>query len=184
MHTESDLRRQIEALREELESLRLTLDVVGTMDLDAGILNRNGILDALERGQRWLSRRGDIYGLLVVVFPSLVADAVHGSEATEFRTHVAATIAAAVRDVDSVGRVDERTFAAVLADLNPGAIEIVAGRLRQLLERMAASTPAIGGTFKIGGLEVLEALPSGEVLDAGLELARSATGTTALGRLA
>ncbi|HSJ28374.1 MAG TPA: hypothetical protein VLB67_09190, partial [Acidimicrobiia bacterium] len=149
----------------------------------AGILNRNGILDALERGQRWLSRRGDIYGVLVVTFPSLVAEAVHGSESTEFRTHVAATIAAAVRDVDSVGRVDERTFAAVLADLNPGAIEIVAVRLRELLDRMAASTPAMGGTFKIGGLEILEAKPSGEVLDTALELARTSTGTTSLGQI-
>jgi GGDEF domain-containing protein len=183
MNDEADLRRQVDELRDELESLKLTLDVVGTMDLDSGILNRTGILDALERGQRWLSRRGDIYGLLVVHFPDLDERVLEGADATEFRTHVAATIGAAVREVDSVGRVDEDTFGAVLADLNPGAIEIVAGRMSDLLTRLAETTPAMGGRFRLGGLEVLSAQPSGSVLAAAIDLALGAGERPALGQL-
>lgn len=183
MGEEAELRREIEALRDELESLKMTLDVVGTIDLDSGILNRTGVLDALERGKRWLTRRGDIYGLVVVSFPSLSREVTEGAETPEFRTHVAATMGAAVREVDSVGRIDERTFAAVLADLNPGAIEVVAERVRELLERLVAATPAIGGTFRISGIEVLAPKPSGEVLDSAIRLASTADPGPVIGQL-
>ena len=183
MGDEAELREQIEALRDELESLKMTLEVVGTIDLDSGILNRTGVLDALERGQRWLTRRGDIYGLVVVSFPSLSSEVSGGVEAPEFRTHVAATMGAAVREVDSVGRIDVRTFAAVLADLNPGAIEVVAERMRELLERLVAATPAIGGAFRISGIEVLAPKPSGEVLEAAIHLATTADPGPVLGQL-
>lgn len=174
MSEAEELRRQVRELRAELDALRVTLEVVGTLDLDSGILNRTGILDALERGQKWLKRRGDIYGVVVVNFPALADDMRHGSEGIEFKTHVAATIGAAVRDVDSVGRLDDQTFAAVLADLNPGAIEVVAGRMGELIERLVASTPAMGGTYRISGLEVLSAAASGEVLDRAVQLSARA----------
>ena len=59
------LRRRLDAALAEIDGLRLTLDVVGTMDLDTAILNRNGILEALERARRWQTRRGDVYGVLI-----------------------------------------------------------------------------------------------------------------------
>jgi GGDEF domain-containing protein len=184
MSDESDLPRRVEELTDELERLRLVLEVVGTVDVETGMLNRTGILDALERGQRWLVRRGDIYGLIVVRFPRLADEVLQGEDAVEFRIHVAATIGAAVRDVDSVGRIDDRTFAAVLADLNPGAIDIVAGRLQALLERLTASTAAIGGEFRVGAIEILSQNPSGTVLDTTLRLATEADpNRTSLGQL-
>ena len=178
-----ELREQVRALQAELDALKLTLEVVGTVDFDSGMLSRTGVLDALERGQRWLARRGDIYGILVVAFPSLHADARHGPEATEFRSHVAATMGAAVRDVDSVGRLDDHTFAAVLADLNAGAIEIVANRMCDLLERLVASSPLIGGSFRIAGLEVLSKSPSGDILDKALLLTLEANPGPVLGQV-
>lgn len=170
MDPESELRQEIDRLQDELDAMKVTLEVVGTIDLDSGILNRTGVLDALERGQKWLTRRGDIFGLIVVSFPALTGEVMVGDEAVEFRTHVTATMGAAVRDVDSVGRIDNRTFAAVLADLKPGAIEIVAARMKDLLDRLAGSTPAMGGVFRISGVEVLSALPSGDVLGRALQL--------------
>jgi GGDEF domain-containing protein len=178
-----ELREQVRALQDELDALKVTLEVVGTVDFDSGMLSRSGVLDALERGQQWLARRGDIYGLLVVAFPSLHADARHGPEATEFRSHVAATMGAAVRDVDSVGRLDDHTFAAVLSDLNAGAIQIVADRMRDLLERLVASNPLIGGTFRIAGLEVLSNTPSGDILDGALMLSLEANPGPVLGQI-
>lgn len=182
MPNDDQLRRQIQALTDELDALKVTLEVVGTIDLDSGILNRTGVLDAVERGQKWLTRRGDIYGVIVVRFPALDDEVRHGAESAEFRTHVAATMGATVRDVDSVGRLDDHTFAAVLADLNPGAIEIVAGRMFELLERLVESTPAIGGAFQISGVEVLSAGPSGDVLAEALRLAGQASPGPVLGQ--
>ena len=183
MGEEAELRREIQDLKGELDSLKVTLEVVGTIDLDSGILNRTGVLDALERGQRWLTRRGDIYGLLIVSFPALDEAVRDGPDAVEFRTHVAATMGAAVREVDSVGRVDDTTFAAVLADLKPGAIAMVAARMRDLLERLAGTTPAMGGTFRISGVEVLSATPSGGVLDRARKLADTDSTEPALGQI-
>ncbi|MEX2422785.1 MAG: hypothetical protein WD990_02300 [Acidimicrobiia bacterium] len=179
----NELREQVRALQAELDALKLTLEVVGTVDFDSGMLSRTGILEALERGQRWLARRGDIYGILVVTFPSLHADARHGPEATEFRSHVAATMGAAVRDVDSVGRLDDDTFAAVLSDLRAGALQIVAQRMRDLLERLVASSQLIGGTFRIAGLEVLSKAPSGDILDRALMLTLEANPGPVLGQI-
>lgn len=177
------LREQVRALQAELDALNVTLEVVGTVDFDSGMLNRTGVLEALERGQKWLARRGDIYGILVVVFPSLHADVRHGPDATEFRSHAAATMGAAVREVDAVGRIDDHTFAAVLADLNPGAIQVVAGRMHDLVERLVASSDDIGGDFRMAGLEVLAKAPSGEILDRALMLTAQAGPGPVLGQV-
>lgn len=166
---------RVAELTAELERLKMTLAVVGTVDLDTGMLNRTGILEALERGQRWLARRGDIYGAVVVRFPTLRTDRVDGENGVEFRKHVTATIGAAVRDVDDVGRVDDHTFAAVLADLNPGAIDVVTNRLQDLLIRLVSSVEASGGEFKVGAVEVLaQSHTSGTVLETATRLADGA----------
>lgn len=165
------LRSRLEEAQAELQRLHLTLAVVGTMDLDAGIRNRNGILEALERGRRWMARRGDIYGLLVVQFPQ----AAQAAEDLDLVRHVAATVAAGVREVDEVGRVDVTTHAAVLNDLAAGSIHVVAERVAGLVGALVDATPALGGVFRIGGVEVLNAShTSGAVLDTALRLAAGA----------
>jgi hypothetical protein len=82
-----------------------------------------------------------------------------------------------------VGRIDNSSFGAVLADLNPGAIEVVADRMRSLLARLSSTTPVTGGAFGIGGVEVLAAHPSGTVLETALELAGTGSESTPLVQL-
>lgn len=173
MATEDELRQEIEALRDELERLRTTLAVVGPVDIDSGTLNRTGILDALERGRHWLIRRGDVYGLVVVRFPELAEHLRSGTDAVEFRTHVTATLGAAVREVDSVGSVAEDAFAAVLADLNAGALPVVVNRIQGLVARLIRSDTE-AGRAAIGAVEVLSPRSSGTVLQTGLDLAQQA----------
>lgn len=182
MDNESDLRAEVRRLREELDHLRTTLEVVGPVDVETGILNRTGILDALERGRHWLTRRGDIYGLVVVWFPDLPESLRSGSDGAEFRTHVAATLGAAVREVDSVGSVTTDTFAAVLADLNAGALPIVIERIRSLVDRLVAGNADVARAA-IGGVEVLAPRSSGAVLETAADLARNAGPEPSIERL-
>ena len=179
------LKARLAEAEAELERVRLTLDVIGTMDLDAAILNRNGVLEALERGRRWMARRGDIYGLLVVYFPGLRAPSSYDPEHIELVKHLAATIAAGVREVDDVGRVDDNHFAAVLADLTAGSVRVVADRVRDLIGIVVRSLPTTGGVFQVGAVEVLNTThTSGAVLERGLETAlRAGPGDVAVSRM-
>jgi hypothetical protein len=179
-----ELRQLLADTRDELDRLRLTLEVVGTMDLDAGILNRNGVLESLERGRRWMARRGDIYGAVVVSFPHLRTLDVTNPDDLELVKHLAATIGAAVREVDEVGRIDELTFASTLADIKPGSIQVVADRIVHLLDAVIRSEPTVRG-FRIGAVEVLNAgHTSGTVLDACIRMAERATpGTASVGQI-
>lgn len=165
------LRVQLDVARDELERLRLTLAVVGTVDLDAAILNRNGILEAIDRGRRWQARRGDVYGVLVASFveprPAIETD-------VGLVRHIAATITAGVREVDEVGKLGPASFAAVLMDLQPGSIEVVARRVTRLLGSLVAVTPVIENGFRLGAVEVMNTGPGATEVLGAAETAASA----------
>ncbi len=150
-----ELRRRVVEAESEIERLYLTIEVVGVVDLDTALLNRNGVLEAMERGRRWMNRRGDIYGLLLIRFPSLRPLNVREEGDREIVKHLAAVIAAGLRDVDEVGRTDTQTFAAVLADLKPGAIDTVVSRVTNQLETVLSNSEESGGIYRIAGVEVL-----------------------------
>lgn len=179
-----ELARELAAAREELERIKLTLDVVGTIDLHTGILNRNGLLESLERGRRWMARRGDIFGAVVVIFPEMPELDSSDPEDIETIKHLAATIGAGVREVDEVGRIDDLTYAASLADLKPGAIHVVADRVTHLLGVTLRSLPQIG-TFRVGAVEVLNAgHPASTVVDACMRMAEQASpGASRVGQI-
>jgi len=167
----AELKQLLNTALDELERLKLTLEVVGTTDLDAGILNRTGVLESLERGRRWMARRGDIYGLVVARFPLLRPLDPANAADLDLIQHLAATIGAGVREVDEVGRIDDLTYAATLQDLKPGTIRVVVDRVRTLLSKTLTSMPDLGH-FKIAAVEVLNAgHTSGTVLDAAIRMA-------------
>ncbi len=171
----AELKNLLDAALDELERLKLTLEVVGTTDLDAGILNRTGVLESLERGRRWMARRGDIYGLVVVRFPLLRRLDPTDSGDLDLIQHLAATIGAGVREVDEVGRIDDLTYAATLQDLKPGTIRVVVDRVQTLLSKTLMSMPDLGH-FKLGAVEVLNAgHTSGTVLEAAIRISDQAS---------
>lgn len=171
----SELKKLLNDTLDQLDRLKLTLEVVGTTDLDAGILNRTGILESLERGRRWMQRRGDIYGLVVARFPMLRPLDASNIADLELIQHLAATIGAGVREVDEVGRLDELTYAATLQDLKPGTVRVVVDRVATLLRNTVISMPDLGH-YKLGAVEVLNAgHTSGTVLDAAIRMADQST---------
>lgn len=174
-HDRDETESRLTAAQAELDRIRFTLDVIGTVDLDTGLLNRNGIYESIQRAQRWLARRADIYGVMFVAFPDLDVSKPLDPSYLELMKHLAATIAAGVRDVDEVGRASDNAFCAVLADLHAGALRVVTERVTRQLERVMSSTPRTGEIFRIGGLEVLTASHTyGTVLDTAQRLSEEA----------
>ncbi len=174
-HDCAEIEAKLEAATAELERIKFTLDVVGTVDLDTSLLNRNGIFESIQRAQRWLVRRGDIYGVLYITFPDLDVSNTIDPSYLELMKHLAATIAAGVRDVDEVGRAADNAFAVVLANLEPGALHIVAERVDELL-RKVTEAPNLTGEFLMGGVEILTASHTyGTVLDTAQRLSTQAS---------
>lgn len=174
-HECAEIEARLEAATAELDRMKFTLDVVGTVDLDTGLLNRNGIFESIQRAQRWLVRRGDVYGVLYVRFPDLDVSNTSDPSYLELMKHLAATIGAGVRDVDEVGRAADNSFAAVLANLEPGALQTVAERVLKLL-RQVIEAPNLTGDFQMGGVEIMTASHTyGTVLDTAERLTTQAS---------
>ncbi len=174
-HECAEIEAKLEAATAELDRMKFTLDVVGTVDLDTGLLNRNGIFESIQRAQRWLVRRGDVYGVLYVRFPDLDVSNTGDPSYLELMKHLAATIGAGVRDVDEVGRAADNSFAAVLANLEPGALQTVAERVLKLL-RQVIEAPNLTGDFQMGGVEIMTASHTyGTVLDTAERLTTQAS---------
>lgn len=183
--TPEDLQARLDDAMAELERIKLTLEVVGTVDLESGIHNRNGLLESVERSRKWQARRGDIFGMMVVRFPDMPVPLHPGENDADLVRHVAATVAAGVREVDDVGRVDEITYGAVLADLQPGAIVAVVDRVERLIGSLVAAESALGGAFVISAVEVLNTgHTAATVIDTALRMATDASpGTPEIGQI-
>lgn len=166
-----DLEQALATARAELDRLRLTLEVVGTVDLEVGILNENGIVDAIERARRWHARRGDVFGVLAILVPDDAGDD------PDTAVDVAATIAAGLREVDDVGRLSPGCYVGVLSDLVPGSLSVVADRIRGVMSRRSTdgATPTADG--RIAGVELHRSdLTARSILERVVALADDATG--------
>jgi GGDEF domain-containing protein len=147
--TVAELKRQLaearQALRrrtEEVGLLRLQLDALSTMELTTGLLNRAGLIEAIETALQRLARLDEPFAVVGVRIPSLGRLAAAGPSATkEALRHVGAMIAAGLRDLDRTGRIDDTTFVAVASLKTASAYAAVVDRLRTVL---TAGPVAIG----------------------------------------
>lgn len=122
---------------EEVGLLRLQLDTLSTTDGITGLLNRNGIVDAIETALQRLHRFGEPFAVICVVLPVLreVLGA-HPAETEDVLRHVAALLRAALRQLDRVGRLDETTFLAVMSAVGTTTYEAPLRRLRSILQAL------------------------------------------------
>ncbi len=133
-----ELRRLLAERDEEIRQLRLTLDVLSPIDPNTGMLNRNGVIDAIQDGLNWLMRRNDSFAVIAVEVPGLAE--LHATAADDHRRlhhHLEAVLTAALRRVDKVGTLDHRTYAAVLRDFKAEGSRVVITRLRDTLQAEA-----------------------------------------------
>ncbi len=159
-----ELKQKLEEAETSLAQLRLVMDGVGTVDLSTGINNRNGVLEAIERGRRWMNRRGDMFGVIVVRFMNMPVIDLDIPDHVELVKHLAATIGAGVREVDDVGRLDDMSFAIVLADVKPGAISVVVDRVMAQIEASGETLERAGGVFRLAAIELLSSSHSSDVI--------------------
>jgi len=129
------LEEELSARRRELGEMRLQLDVLSTIDPITGLLNRNGILDAVDAAARRQIRTGEPFGLLLATIPELrrIRTAEPEPIYVDVVRDVAALVTAALRDMDRVGRVDDMTLLAVLPWVGEDGMPSVRARLEGVL---------------------------------------------------
>ncbi len=142
---EMDTDRRIETLeaelddaRAEINQLRLQLHVFTSTDAITGLANRNGLLDSLQGAIDRQQRMSEPYCVVFLRFPQLAGlfEAHHEDDYEEALRHLGAVVAAGLRTVDRVGRLDETTFVAVLTNCPGEHISVV-------IERSLASIRAL-----------------------------------------
>lgn len=132
------LRDQLGEALAEIRSLRLRLDVLATLDMDTGLPNLNGIVDAIETACVRQQRTGEPFGVVHVVFPGLDEAATRvGEDAVgDAVRHLAALLSAAVRGMDRVGRFDTTSFLVVAPQLDAAGVDPLVDRLVGVLTSM------------------------------------------------
>lgn len=138
---------------EEVRRLRAIVDSFVSVDLDSGMLNRNGLIDAIKRARLWWDRRREPFGVMAIRFPYMIG--LHPDVARELATPIASALADTGRAVDDTGRLDPHTFVVVLREFQrQGAITVVS-RMRTAI-RQAIADPAITGDLRFGFVVAVE----------------------------
>lgn len=133
----SELETRLEEAIGEVGVLRLQLDMLSATDTLTGLPNENGILQALEKAAARAERSGEPFGLMTIELPTVErAAAAAGPELLEDALrHGGSLVAACLRRLDTVGRVEGGGFMAVLPMLSQEGVEAVIGRIERLLLR-------------------------------------------------
>ncbi len=131
----ADLEGQVDELRLENGTLRLQLDVLSSTDIVTGLPNTNGILQTLDSVIARHNRAGEAFGVMLVRVPSVTTIGEHHGRAgvNDALRHAGALIAAGLRRLDTVGRLDDSAFLSVLPMLDEDGCETVVTRLSKLL---------------------------------------------------
>jgi GGDEF domain-containing protein len=168
------LESQLTSQREEINRLRRTIDNFIPVDVDTGLLNRNGLIDSIKRAALWWERRREPFGVLVVQIPGLAEAPVEQKH--ELAIAVADTMLSTLRAVDDTGRIEETTYAAVMREFEQAGGAIVAARLRTALRAALGAVPGAGDEVRIAMSVVVEGQvrePS-HYLDVAIEAANQA----------
>ena len=151
MTTGGELKGQKAAARiEELEArlaeaeadngvLRLQLDMLTSTDIVTGLPNANGIAAQLQKAAARYSRSGEAFGLMNIAFPAFdqIGEQKGRRALDDAIRHAGSLIGATIRELDTVGRVDDTGLVAVLPMMGDDGVTPVMSRLEKVLD----STP-------------------------------------------
>jgi GGDEF domain-containing protein len=158
----------------ELAHLREMMDAFLPLDIDTGLLNRNGVIEAVRRCLLWWHRRREYFAILVVHLPE-ISNATPEERPALVR-HISATIAATMRAVDEAGRLDDATYVIVLRDFRREGVAVVAERIGASLRAAAGDVTASQPQPRMGICLVAdrEGFVPGHYVDAAFEAAMGA----------
>jgi GGDEF domain-containing protein len=126
----AELEEELADARSEINQLRLQLHIFTSTDAITGLANRNGLLDSLQGAIDRQQRMTEPYCVVFLRFPQLagLVEDHHEDDYEEALRHLGAIVAAGLRTVDRVGRLDEITFVAVLTNCPGEFISVVIDR--------------------------------------------------------
>jgi len=140
----SHLEAELAAARAEINRLELQLSVFTSTDPLTGLSNRNGILDALQGAIDRQHRMTEPYCVVMLRFPQLddLKASLVEDDLEEALRHLGAIVAAGLRTVDSVGRIDDTTFVAVLTNCPGEFVDVVINRSLESIRALPLSAGA------------------------------------------
>ncbi len=136
---------QLEARLADAEAdsgvLRLQLDMLTATDIVTGLPNSNGIAAQLQKAAARYSRSGEAFGLMHVGFPAfdLIAEERGRHALEDAMRHAGSLVGAAVRQLDTVGRIDDNGLVCVMPMMSDDGVTPVVNRIEKVLD----STPMI-----------------------------------------
>lgn len=143
---------------EEIRQLRAIVESYLSVDLDTGLLNRNGLIEAINRARLWWDRRREPFGVMAIRFPDMID--VHPEIARDLATPIAGALSDTGRAVDDTGRLDAHTFVVVLREFQRQGAMTVVSRMRTAI-RQAVGDPAITGDLRFGFVVAVEGEAAG-----------------------
>lgn len=140
----SQLEEELTEARAEISRLRLQLHVFTSTDAVTGLANRNGLLDSIQGALDREGRMSEPFSVVLMRFPQIAGLAGEHTldDYEEALRHLGAVIAAGLRTVDRVGRIDDTTFLAVLTNCPGEHITTVLERSLQSIRALPLSVGA------------------------------------------
>lgn len=158
---------------EEIVRLRNFVDAFLPVDIDTGLLNRNGTIEAIRRAWAWWNRRREPFGVMAVMIPAI--EKISAEDSATVARLVSIALSDAGRAVDDMGRLDATTFVVVLREFHRHGAPTVVSRMRTTL-RHAIADPLVTSEIKFGLVVAVEgdgAQPE-DYLNLAVEAAREA----------
>jgi PleD family two-component response regulator len=136
---------ELQARLAEMEAdngvLRLQLDMLTSTDIVTGLPNANGIVSHLQKAAARYSRSGEAFGMMFVGFPAFdrIAAERGRRDVEDAMRHAGALVGACVRQLDTVGRVDDTGLVCVMPMMGDDGVSPVINRIERVLD----STPLV-----------------------------------------
>jgi GGDEF domain-containing protein len=147
------LRTVLESRDQEIARLNQLVDSFLAVDIETGMLNRTGLLEAIHRAWTWWNRRREPFGVMAIQIPEIAE--LSPEHAAAVASRVASALSEAGRAVDDTGRLDAQTFAVVLREFQLHGATSVVSRIRTAL-RQAIGDPAVTADMKFGLVVAVE----------------------------
>jgi GGDEF domain-containing protein len=163
------LKARVADLEDENAHLSLQLAIMSSTDVVTGLANRTGLVDSVEMALYRLQRMGEPFAVVGVRFLGL-ANLTMTEERIDAVRDLGALIAASLRNVDRVGRLDDATFAVILANVPADHVTTVTDRTRSLLSglpaRAGVDVELTAGLSAVSVVETPTQLQVADVFDA------------------